>query len=237
YWNVVFRHNYSETKRNSYYSYATSLYTVALLIISVVLGRLLDIDYRVYKIFFPIAGICDIISYANLAKMVRFRMHVHAGFKTKVKGEFNFKLLKDILILPIRSTKKIFKDNPAFLRFESVFFIYCIALMITSPALPIYLVQSLHLDYSPISVARGFVFHTAIIMFTPFMGNFERTLKPAKFCGYLFLILSLYPTGLILMNFVKPEMTIFALNSTFFIFGLGMSGINIAWTLSSIYYA
>jgi hypothetical protein len=236
YWNVVYRHNYSESKRNKFFSYATSLYTAALLIIVVIFGRFLDVDYKVYKIFFPLAGLCDIIAYVNLAKMVAFRKHVHAGFREKIKGKLNGKLIRDILILPLRSTKKIFAENPAFFRFETAFFIYGSALMILSPVIPIYLVQTLNLGYTPISNARGFVFHSAIILFTPLMGMFERKLKPARFCGYLFLVLTLYPLGLIWIEFV-PAFTIFALNATFFIYGLCMSGINLAWALSSIHYS
>jgi hypothetical protein len=69
------------------------------------------------------------------------------------------------------------------------------------------------------------------------MGTYERTLKPAKFCGYLFLMLALYPLGLLVIAFITPSYLVFGLNSVYFLFGLSMSGINIAWALSSIYYA
>ncbi|MBK7158432.1 MAG: hypothetical protein IPH77_07710 [Ignavibacteria bacterium] len=49
--------------------------------------------------------------------------------------------------------------------------------MIASPAVPIFMVQTLHLDYSSISVARGLVFYTATILFTPVMGR--ASLAPA----------------------------------------------------------
>src|SRR5205085_8394607 len=139
------------------------------------------------------------------------RKHVYAGFKGKIRTKFNPKLVRDILVLPIRSTLKIFNDNREFFWFEMAFFIYGSSLMILSPVIPIYLVQTLHLDYAPISIARGFLFYSAIIMLTPLMGKFEKRLKPAKFCGYLFLGLLLFPAGMIVVKYLVPSQAIIVL--------------------------
>lgn len=72
-------------------------------------------------------------------------------------------------------------------------FLYGMAFMIASPAVPIFLVQYLNLEYTPISIAKGLVFYTATILFTPVMGRIHGVGNPTKFCGYLFLSLIFYP--------------------------------------------
>ncbi len=240
-WNAVFKHNYTRERRSSLYSYASSLYTIVTLLVTTLLGYLLDIDFRLYKILFPVAGLFDILAYINLAKMISIGKLNEHNSDNKFTGKISFGLFKDILILPVRNLLRIFRDNKPFSRFEIYFFLYGMAFMIASPAVPIFMVQTLHLDYSSISVARGLVFYTATILFTPIMGRLHGTGNPTRFCGYLFLALILYPLLMLSIkylgvdrNIVSPDTLLYI---TFFFFGVFMSGITISWNLSSIYYA
>ncbi|MBK7158429.1 MAG: MFS transporter [Ignavibacteria bacterium] len=240
-WNAVFKHNYTSERRSSLYSYASSLLTITTLLVTTLLGYLLDIDFRLYKILFPVAGLFDIMAYINLAKMISIGKLNEHNSDNKFTGKISFALFKDILILPVRNLLRIFRDNKPFYRFEIYFFLYGMAFMIASPAVPIFMVQTLHLDYSSISVARGLVFYTATILFTPVMGRLHGTGNPTRFCGYLFLALILYPLLMLSIkylgvdrNIVSPDTLLYI---TFFFFGVFMSGITISWNLSSIYYA
>jgi hypothetical protein len=234
-WNAVFKHNYTRERRSSLYSYASSLYTIVTLLVTTLLGYLLDIDFRLYKILFPVAGLFDIMAYINLAKMISIGKLNEHNSDNKFTGKISFGLFKDILILPVRNLLRIFRDNKPFSRFEIYFFLYGMAFMIASPAVPIFMVQTLHLDYSSISVARGLVFYTATILFTPIMGRLHGTGNPTRFCGYLFLALILYPLLMLSIkylgvdrNIVSPDTLLYI---TFFFFGVFMSGITISWNL------
>lgn len=240
-WNIIFKHNYTETRRSRLYSYATTLQTIIILIVTTIFGYYLDLDNGLYKIMFPVAGICGIAVYYNLAKMISLSGDDYAGKIKRRRSRFSFRLIKDILALPYRSIVRVFKINPPFMRFEAYFFLYGMAFMVLSPVIPVFLVDDLQLSYSPISFAKGMVFHSALILFTPLMGRFHGIGNPNKFCGYAFSILALFP--LILTSakyFVLPglmldkEMIVYI---SFFVFGLAMSGVTIAWSLSSIYYA
>lgn len=239
-WNTVFKHNYSDEKRSVLYSYASSLYTIIVLVVTTFLGYILDMNYQLYKVFYPLAAIFDIIAYINLAKMIKMGK-IFDETKNKFTGIISVKLIKDILILPIRNLFRIFKENKPFFRFELNFFMYGMAFMIASPAVPIFLVETLKLDYAPISVAKGLVFYTATILFTPVMGKLHGTGNPTKFCGYLFLSLIMYPLLMLSIkyfgvdnHFISPETLLYI---TFFFFGIAMSGVTLSWNLSSIYYA
>lgn len=240
-WNTVFKHNYTNERRSSLYSYASSMYTVAVLIITTLMGYLLDLNYQFYKIFFPLAGIFDILAYINLAKMIKLGKLGESHGVDKFTGVVTAGFIKDVLILPIRNLLRIFKENKPFLRFEIYFFLYGMAFMIASPAVPIFLVQYLNLEYAPISIAKGLVFYTATILFTPVMGRIHGVGNPTKFCGYLFLALIFYPLLMLSIkyfgvdnNIISPETLLYF---TFFFFGIVMSGVTMSWNLSSIYYA
>lgn len=239
-WNTVFKHNYSPERRSVLYSYASSLYTVIILVVTTILGYLLDLNYELYKVFYPLAGIFDIIAYINLAKMIKMGK-IFDETHNKFSGRFSGRLIKDIIILPVRNLFRIFRENKPFLRFEMNFFLYGMAFMIASPAVPIFLVQTLKLDYAPISIAKGLVFYASTIIFTPLMGRIHGTGNPTRFCGFLFTLLIFFPVLMLLIKFlgvdnqyVSPELLLYF---TFFFFGMAMSGVTMSWNLSSIYYA
>ncbi len=240
-WNTVFKHNYTNEKRSTLYSYASSLYTVIVLIITTLLGYLLDLNYQLYKLFYPLAGLFDILAYINLAKMISMGRFMDQHIKNKFTGLISKKLFIDILVLPVRNLIRIFKENRPFFRFESYFFLYGVAFMIASPAIPIFLVETLKLDYAPISIAKGLVYYSATILFTPVMGKIHGVGNPTKFCGYLFMALIFYPILMLSIKYLGLVNHVFSpealLYFTFFFFGVVMSGVTMSWNLSSIFYA
>ena len=240
-WNIVFKHNYTEKNRSRLYSYATSFQTVFVLIVTTASGFLLDINSSIYKILFPAAGVFGILVYWSLARMINLSMDDYSGKNKKQRSYYSIRLIKDIAVLPLRNTLRIFRENKPFLRFETYFFLYGMAFMVLSPVIPVFLVDDLKLSYSPISFAKGLIFHSALIIFTPLMGRYHGTGNPAKFCGYVFSILALFPLVLVsAKHFLSLGLiadTDIVVYISFFIFGFAMSGVTIAWALSSIFYA
>jgi len=235
-WNVIFKHNYTDSNRSKLYSYVTTLSLFVVLITTTLFGNYMDIFGNLYKVMFPIAGISGMITYYYLAKMISLSMDDYKGKVNNLKPYFTLKDYKDILILPGRDLYRILSSNIPFLRFEIYFFMYGMAFMILIPIIPVLLVDYFHLSYSPISFAKGLVFHSTLILFTPLMGRFHGKGSPAKFCGYVFLLLALYPATLVSALYIKIDPIIIVYISHFF-FGLAMSGVGLAWALSSIYYA
>lgn len=240
-WNIVFKHNYTEGNRSRLYSYASTIQTIFVLIVTTLSGYFLDFNHDLYKILFPISGVFGIAVYVILARMISLSEDDYSGRNKTVKSHIDLRLVKDIIILPLRNTARIFRENKPFLRFEAYFFLYGMAFMVLSPVIPVFLVDDLKLSYSPISVAKGLVFHSALIIFTPLMGRYHGIGNPAKFCGYVFGILALFPLLLVSGKyFISAGLvtdTSIMLYISFFVFGFAMSGVTIAWALSSIFYA
>lgn len=240
-WNIVFKHNYREENRSRLFSYASSLQTVMILVSTTVFGYFLDKNSDLYKLCFPAAGILGMLTYYNLAKMIGFSMDDYKAKEKTPARRYSYKLVKDIILLPARNILRIFKNDKAFMRFESFFFLYGMAFMVISPAIPIYLVDYIKMDYTEISFARGFLFHSALILFTPLMGRRHGHRNPTRFCGKVFLMLVFYPLLLITAGYTGDFGIISGgagmVYIASFTFGIGMSGVMIAWSLSSIYYA
>jgi len=235
-WSIVFKHNYTDSNRSKLFSYASSLQIAVLLVTTTIMGNYLDLNAGLYKIMFPAAGICGMITFYYLAKMVSLSMDDYKGRSDNARSYFTLNDYKDIIAMPGKTLVRILKYNRSFLRFEIYFFLYGMAFMILTPVVPVFLVDNLHLSYSPISFAKGLVFHSALIVFTPLMGRYHGMGNPAKFCGYVFLLLALYPVTLVSANYVNINTEVIVYISYFF-FGLAMSGVSIAWSLSSIYYS
>jgi hypothetical protein len=239
-WNIVLKHNYGDARRSIYFSYATTAHTIFVLLSATLVGFAFDIDYKLYKFFFPLAGIMDIIVYINLAKLISLQHDKSVVNIDKFSGKIDFRLIKDITVMPLRSLKRIFSVNKEFFKFEKYFMAYGIAFMMMSTAIPIYFVEVLKLGYIPISTARGLVFHSAIILATPFIGRLFGHGNPVKFTGLVFLVLSSFPFAMLIisatdmMSVVRVEYLIYF---AYFLFGISMSGVNISWNLSSIYFA
>jgi hypothetical protein len=239
-WNFIFKHNYTAQNRSKLYSYAYSFTTIVLLVISFIAGFLLDKNNQIYKMIFPIAGIAGILYYFYMSRIMKLGIQTESMEKIRLRG-INKKLLKDILILPVRNSIRICKEDKKFFKFEVNFFLYGMAFMILAPAIPIFLVDYLNLEYTPISVAKGLIFHGALILATPLMGKILGVNNPTKFCGVVFLGLVVVPLLMLVSNlilqggfFIKPGDIIYI---AFFVFGAAMSGVTIAWNLGSIYYA
>jgi hypothetical protein len=235
-WNIVFKHNYTEPNRSRLFSYASTLQIFVLLLVSTVFGNYLDVNSEIYKYTFPVAGICGMLTYYNLAKMISLSIDDYKGRADNIKSYFTIDDYKEIVIFPARDLIQIFRTNKPFLRFEIYFFLYGMAFMVLTPVVPVFFVDNLHLSYSPISIAKGLIFHSALIAFTPIMGKYHSKGNPAAFCGFVFVMLALYPLTLVSAKFVSIDTVLIVYLSHFF-YGFAMSGITIAWALSSIYYA
>lgn len=237
-WNIIYKHNYTEQNRSKLFSYASMVSTIMTLISSTVFGFILEIDYNFFKYLFPAAALFGMGTYYNLSKMISLTSNDAYTEQNKIHQKISIKLVFDIIILPIRHIIKVFRENPSFKRFEVNFFIYGMGFMIITPAVPVFLVDYLHLGYAPISLAKGFFFHLSFITLTPLMGKILGSGNPSRFCGVMFFVLSIYPILLYSAHIFSYLLTPFIITDiAFFIFGIGMSGVTIAWTLGSIYYS
>jgi hypothetical protein len=106
------------------------------------------------------------------------------------------------------------------------------------PAIPIYLVEKLQLSYTHNFVGKIILANIGMMLLSPFFGSKHDKFHPFKFTSIFFGLLILYPTCIIISSYFAPSnLAVGIAFLGFFLFGLAMVGINLAWNMSSIHFA
>ncbi|MEO0236876.1 MAG: MFS transporter [candidate division WOR-3 bacterium] len=215
--------NFSPKNRGLVYGIVSSVSVLSTLIVSNISGKMLDINDNLYKLLFSISAISGF-----LCCFFYSRIKIKKIKQKKIEEKISF-------LQPFKIILKILKENRDFTKYEIFFFIYGIGYLIILPAIPVYFVDVLKLDYSKISFIRGFLGQLGYIIFFPFVGFFLDRINLFIYSSLTFFLLSFYPLFL-LFSSIFPNPLIFVYIS-FLFFSISMSAVSVIWDLSSIYFA
>lgn len=228
--NALFQTNYDVIERGRAYGVATAVQSLATIAAALLAGRLYDFVPEGYRWAYVAAGICGFIS-CWIYYRIRFRRR-NGGVKGS--SALHRGLVREMgrsLRSPFSGSFTILKQDPGFRRYEIAFMSYGLAFMMLQPVIPVFLVEVLHVDYSQASNARGLIFYSMMVLFSPVFGRLLDRSDPVKISTFAFLLLSLFPAALILSRGVHSVYMAFG------IYGIAMSAVNIGWTLGPIYFA
>jgi MFS family permease len=140
---------------------------------------------------------------------------------------------------PLKRSVTLLKVNKPFALFERDFSIYGMGFIMVQPVLPFFLVDTLKLSYTGNFLAKGIISQIPMLLLSPYLGKWHDKLHPFRFISIFFGLLALFPAMLLLSSLVLPYHTLAValVYLGFFIFGIAMTGVNIAWNMSSIYFA
>ncbi len=220
--NTIWQNNYTDRVRGRLYGFGVTIQTIMVILVSFATGRLLDVNDNWFRIIFAIAGIAGFIEMGIWSQL-------------KIEGEVE---LKNQVKRPHRSIKRIFSEsmrilklNPEFMRFEGSFMLYGFAFMCIIPVIPIYLVDNLNLSYSDASMAKVTIANVGLLL-SPLFGYILDKMTPMRFVMIACLFLAMFPIFLIAAS--KHLILVYV---AFGFWGVGMAMINLAWNLSSIFFA
>lgn len=227
--NSIYQLNISPKNRGLIFGYVSSLITLVAIFFSFAAGKILDINENWFRYIFLAVGIMGCLS-SFLMALIKIKKE---NFTEKA-----FLTLKQVFIKPVLRTVEVLKNNKDFAIFQRNFFIYGIAFMILLPAIPKYLVEYLQMDYSHTFLAKGIISQIGILFLAPLAGKVHDRKNPAFFTTIVFGILSLYPLTLLISSFMLGTSYVYyVVYFAFFIFSVGLSGMIIAWNISSIFFA
>ncbi len=227
--NSIFQTNIRPRNRGLLFGYFSSLITLVSIVFSFVAGKMLDINEEWFRYIFLLIGIFGCFSSLIMAQI-----------KTKKESfeEKAFLTLKQVFIKPIQRTLEVLRTNKDFAIFQRNFFLYGIGFMIILPAIPVYLVDFLKMDYTQTFVAKGVIAQIGILFLAPVAGKIFDKKHPAFFSSLSFGGLSLYPLILLISSFfLKSNFVNLIVYSSFLFFGIAMSAVHISWNMSSIIFA
>ena len=227
--NSIFQTNIRPKNRGILFGYFSSLITLTAIIFSFVAGKMLDINEQWFRYIFLMIGVFGCFSSLIMAQI-----------KTKKESfdEKAFLTLKQVFFKPIQRTLEVLRTNKDFAIFQRNFFLYGIGFMIILPAIPVYLVDFLKMDYTQTFLAKGVLAQVGILVFAPIAGKFFDKRHPTFFTSLSFGGLSLYPFILLISSFLlKTNFVNLIVYSAFLVFGIAMSAVHISWNMSSIFFA
>jgi len=136
----------------------------------------------------------------------------------------------------MRSLWRIFRNDREFAWFETYFFLYGVAFLMLLPVIPYFATDVLHLDYEQYAFAKGVIGQLGVLLLSPFMGIRLSRLHPFRFTGIVSIILAFYPLSLAFSEWI-PASGQFFFYLAYFIFAIGMAGVRISWSISSMHFA
>lgn len=217
--NNFLKDTFSPRERGRFVGIAMSITAATAVVYSRCAGKLLDIRPSLTAAILAAGGVAGFLYFYITS--IPFKDHpVDRTKKTTLN--------------PFATMIRVFKKDPVFFRFETYFFVYGIAFMIILPAIPIYLVDILKLNYSVISSAKVLIPQLFVIGLAPFVGKLHDKTTPQRFSGLSFLLLSSFPLLLGLASFFPQQGAIILLLSAYVMYGISMIGVSFAWNISTI---
>ena len=229
--NNIYQKNIDPSRRAKVYGYTISLGMLVSIGFTFLAGRVLDSHEYLFRQILMITGICGFIS-SVLLSFIRIQNPL-------VRIECESISFKQSLLDPIHRTLALLKSNPQFAKFERSFSIYGMGFIMMTPIIPIYLVDVLKLSYTTNFLAKGVVSQLGLLVLSPFIGKLHDRMHPFRFISFSFATLFLYPVLIIASSLFTaiPALSIPLVFLAYLVFGIAMAAINIAWNMSSIFFA
>jgi len=228
--NSIYQRNISSHRRARLYGYTISLGMLVSVIFTFGAGRLLDIREESFRWILVATGLCGFISSALYASI---RIQDPLTLKSCERPRF-----KDMALDPIRRTLSLLKTNKPFAAFERSFSIYGMGFIMMQPIIPIYMVDKLQLSYTSNFLAKGVLSQLGLLLLSPLIGKLHDRMHPFRFISASFALLMVFPLLFISSSlWVGSPIAVVIVFVAYLIFGIAMTGVNIAWNMSSIFFA
>ncbi len=229
--NLLLKHNYRNNNFGRLYGYATTANKIATLSATMFFGFLLDVDFFVFRWFYPAIGILGTIGFYSLSGVPFVSEVVEIKEKLWLSIKKSFGRMLGIL-----------KNDRPFLHFQMAYFAYGIAFMITATVITFFLESHLSLSYSVISGYKTMAGVVTVLML-PLAGIWMDKLDQRRFGSFMFFFMLLYVAGIMMTDFFPQSflignnevyvMLIFAFVS----FGLFNAFGTLSWNVSSAYFS
>ncbi|MDA3910086.1 MAG: MFS transporter [Bacteroidales bacterium] len=228
--NQLLKNNYRDEHMAKLYSWATTANKLVVLLVSFGLGILLDSNYYVFRITWPLMGISGILA-------VYFLSTIPYTPVEKVFPRPFFVAIGD----SIRRMGDILLKNKAYRDFEIGFMLYGFAFMFTVTVITLYLENVLHLSYTSVAFYKN-TGNLVLLFAMPIFGIVLGKIDPRKFAQISYSFMFLYILFVGLSEFVETSFVWNDLNIVlmvligFVFFGLFQSAMNLQFSIGSAYF-
>jgi MFS family permease len=221
--NAMLQANYSPAIRGGVFGSITGLSKLTYLAAAIGGGLMLKWHPESYRWMFPAAGLLGTIAYLQYAA-IRIRRRDTAPPSTAPVASVG----------AVREFMRILRNDRDFDRFERNFMFYGIAFMIVLPVHVYLLVDTLRLDYLTYSACTLVLVNLLQAVASRPAGRLLDRVGPTRLASLSFAVLVLYAATLGGSAIFRSTPLAFL---GFGFFGLGMAGVNAAWSLGAMRFA
>jgi MFS family permease len=229
--NLLLKNSYSHFNFGKYYSYATSVNKIVMLLATFGFGFWLDHDPFIYRWVYPILGLLGILSVFLLTKIdfVPRQSHFKKGLWISIR-------------LSIRRMNRIVLKHKAYRDFEIGFMFYGFAFMASAAVLTIFFERELHLNYTSVATYKN-AYNILAIMVLPFFGKLIGKVDPRTFAIYTFSSLMLFIMFLGMTYFWDNWISIgsftlyYSVGLAYLFYGVFAATMALLWNIGSAYFA
>lgn len=229
---AMWQANISPAYRSRLWGLTGMVMTVISMAAAYISGVILDHDPWSYRWMYAVGGILGMAGIYVLAKSPLRGLY-------KLRAEYAVPTFGRAVIKPLHNLIVLLKQDSNYFHFEAAFFLYGVAFMLLSPALPMYMVNVAKMSYEQSGIATGLLGQLGMIFAAIIWGRMMDRIGPTLLCAIIFTILALFPAVLLLGPVLSAHGVplVYIVYIGYIIFGLGMSGIHIAWSLGPIVFA
>ena len=218
-WMELFKMHLCSDKRSKVFVLGNTLEYIGTTLLPVILGIILDFHDKAWHWIFPLTGMIGLLSTFFL-----LRVPAH------LTQEQVFKQNK--LTLPWKQALKLLMTRPDFCRYQIGFMLGGAGLMILQPALPIFFVDTLKLNYTEMLLALTACKGLGFTLASPIWNRFFKKSNFFIFSAVVALLAALFPPLLLCAKWTLPVLFLAYLN-----YGIMQAGSELSWHLSAITFS
>jgi MFS family permease len=232
--NAIYQSNYDPRTRGRLFGWASMYGGLATAATALVSGILLDRNPDAYRWLYPIAGVSGFASCLAYGAIRVRRARRDAG-EGSARKLMTIAAATEMSAVPRPTALGVLHEtlirDAGFRRFELAMFVYGAGFMCMQPVFARLFVDELRMEYSHASLAKGVLYYAAYILGLGPAGRLMDRIGLERLCLRSFLALFLFAALIVWVQTPGQAVAAFA------VYGLGMAGINIAWSMGPIHFA
>ncbi len=186
------------------------------------IGFWLASDPHAFRIYIPLSLVPVAAGYLILYRLTR-KPRFLARHHDQETGSWLGSLRR-----AVTGMTRVLKEDRRFRQYELAFFIYGMGWMACTALLPFICDHRLHLEYDDVAKSTQFALYVPMLLLTVPMGRLMDRWGPIRMASLCFLLLGLYPLGLMLARNATDLQWITLL------YGVAMTGVVLAWNVGPI---
>lgn len=218
----IIRSCYPPGVRSRVFSVLQVLGQATVMISAYAIGLWLEIDGEAFRVYLPIGVMVIGVGMYLLARITHLPLFVE-----RQKAHPTEPLLSS-LGKTLHNMVAVFARDRDFRRYETAFFIYGVGWMVCNALLPFLMVDKLGLNYEEVARSTQTAFQLVLMLTIIPVGYLMDRLGPIRLSSWSFAILAFYPVALIFAWDANSLMM------ATLCLGLGISGVNLAWTMGPL---